>query len=160
MRVAVDLDRVKRWFGGGAGGGAAAPAAPDSAASPVAVPPSSRSVVTPLPAWHAERVALAEKLWGEGFVRPGGAEEVLHLVNPMGLSGADTLLLLGAGPFGAAHSVANARKCWVEGYERDPDLLALAQHRAEMAGLQKRAPTHPLSRWLYFERPCDHIISE
>ena len=144
----MKLGQVKRWFGEALSSPAPAAKPGDGRAvgdaRPVGMAAAPESLAA-LSIWHPSRLALVEKLWGEGFVHPGGAEELLHLVNPMGLSGADTLLLLGAGPFGAARSITAARQCWVEGYERDPDLLSLALHRAELSGLKKRAPTHLLA---------------
>lgn len=98
----------------------------------------------PPPLWPAARIEIAEQIWGEGFVLPGGAEEVLRQIKPMVLTEAETLLLLGAGPFGAAKAIHTDRKCWIEAFERDPDLLGRAQFRAELAGLRKRAPCAPL----------------
>ncbi len=146
MGEAVDLSQVKRWFGGAVSLSAQSHAgrAPGALARPAARGAEAMQPQAELALWNKARVEVVEQLWGEGFVHPGGIDELLHMINPMGLSGADTLLLLGAGPFGAARSITTARQCWVESYERDPDLQALASHRAELAGLKKRAPTHLL----------------
>src|SRR5581483_11934638 len=68
--------------------------------------------------------------WGEGFVVPGGAEEVLRLARPLGLSKDATLLLLGAGPGGAGQAISDALGCWVAGMEADAGLVAAAAARA------------------------------
>jgi len=141
----LDLARIKGWFDellAPTAGVQTSIGVPPELESPPSHPIPAQTV--PVQTWHAARLELAEQLWGEGFVMPGGAAEVLHLAGPIGLSGADTLLLLGAGPFGAARTIVTARQCWVEGYERDPDLAELARHRAEEAGLRKRAPTSDL----------------
>lgn len=94
---------------------------------------------TPAPSL-AGRVAAAEAIWGEGFLGPGGEEEVLRLVRPFGLTPAASLLLLGAGAFGPSRAVVAAFGAWVSGFEADPALAALAAERSLRAGLKRRAP--------------------
>jgi SAM-dependent methyltransferase len=90
--------------------------------------------VAPVPAWSAIRVGVAEDLWGEGFVTPGGAEDVLRLAAPLGLSQTSSVLLLGAGLGGAAQVLAEEFDAWVNGYEADPTLAALAATRLKRLG--------------------------
>ncbi|MCW3477445.1 methyltransferase domain-containing protein [Limobrevibacterium gyesilva] len=106
--------------------GGAAPSAPVAA------------VVSP---WDDQRLAVAEALWGEGFLAPGGAEEVLRLAVPLGLSAASSLLLLGAGAGGPARVLAAELGVWVSTCDADPVLVDLAARRIQRAGaaLAKRA---------------------
>ncbi|HET6196892.1 MAG TPA: phosphoethanolamine methyltransferase, partial [Acetobacteraceae bacterium] len=53
------------------------------------------------PVWPSARIGIAESLWGEGFLFPGGGAEVLRLAKPLGLTEASSLLLVGAGTGGA-----------------------------------------------------------
>ena len=159
----LDLGGLKRWFGD------LRFLEPDGAADkrpstprpiPVLAQQEAGAEGIPDATWHPARLALVERLWGDGFIAPGGAADVLQLVNPMGLTGADTLLLLGAGPFGAARAIAGGFHCWVEGYERDATLLAVAQSRAEQAGLKKRAPTQLLNSASKFRaKSASHAVS-
>src|SRR5690242_14528675 len=64
------------------------------------------------PVWPSARIAVAETLWGEGFLFPGGAEEILRLAKPLGLSPASSLLLLGAGSGGPPCCIANTLGVW------------------------------------------------
>ena len=89
--------------------------------------------------WPAERIALAAKLWGEGFILPGGEEETLRIARPMGLSPASSLLLLGCGPGGASRIIASRLGVWVSGFEADPDLVAAGVTLCAHSGLGKRA---------------------
>jgi len=89
--------------------------------------------------WPASRITAAESVWGEGFLAPGGAEEVARLARPMGLSGQTSLLLVGAGTGGPVCSLAAELGAWVTGCESDPDLEALAARRAAQSGLGRRA---------------------
>jgi hypothetical protein len=104
------------------------PLAPDEAAA-AASPPGT---------WTQTRLQVAESLWGEGFVSPVGAGEVMRLARPLGLSAASSLLLLGAGAGGPAWLLAEQFEAWVSGYEADPKLAALAGKRLEH-GTTKRA---------------------
>ena len=96
----------------------------------------SRSAVQPL--WTDARIAMAEGLWGEGFLLPGGESEVLRLVRPLGLPAAASLLLVGAQAAGPAIAIARQLGVWVSGFESDPILAALGTERAQKSGLGTR----------------------
>ena len=95
------------------------------------------------PVWPSARIGVAEALWGEGFLFPGGDAEVLRLVNPLGLSAASSLLLIGAGSGGPSRCIATEFGVWVTGYEANPRLLELANERTRRAGLGRRAQVEP-----------------
>lgn len=96
--------------------------------------------------WAPPRLRLVDALWGEGFLLPGGADEVLRLAVPLGLSAASSLLLLGVGSGGPTLRLAGDLGVWVRGYESDPALAAVAARRIQRAGvaLAKRAT---VERW-------------
>ena len=97
------LDGVRKWLGG-----------PDKdAAVRSCVPSPERNELLPSASpvpfsgkWPQARIAVAESLWGEGFLFPGGEEETLRLVKPLGLSAAAGLLLVGAGAGGPARATS------------------------------------------------------
>jgi cyclopropane fatty-acyl-phospholipid synthase-like methyltransferase len=91
------------------------------------------------PIWPSARIGVAEALWGEGFLFPGGAVETLRLANPMGLTAASSLLLVGAGTGGAPRCIATDLGVWVTGYEDNPHLVTMANERSLRAGLGRRA---------------------
>lgn len=103
--------------------------------------PPTHPDMAPAPdvAWPAARIAAAEAVWGEGFLAPGGHEEMLRLARPMGLSDAASLLLVGAGTGGAVRSLAGELGVWVTGFEADHDLAAVATRRSLKSGLGRRA---------------------
>ena len=107
-----------------------APSPPDPA-TPLAAP-------LPTPFWPQARIAVAEGLWGEGFLLPGGESEVLRFARPLGLSGAASLLLVGAQAGGPVTAIARQLGVWVNGFESDPTLAALGAERARLSGLGKR----------------------
>ena len=97
------------------------------------------------PIWPSARISVAEALWGEGFLFPGGGEEVLRLATPLGLSAALRLLLIGAGNGGASRRIVEAFGVSVIGYEANARLMGLANERRQQAGLGRRARVEPWS---------------
>jgi SAM-dependent methyltransferase len=134
------LDSVRNLFG--------RRAASVDAPAPHSIGALSQVPAAPLaedddPIWPSARIGVAEALWGEGFLFPGGAAETLRLVTPLGLSEASSLLLVGAGSGGAPRSIAADLGVWVTGYEANPRLVALANERSLRAGLGRRAQVEP-----------------
>lgn len=134
------------------------PAAPP--ALPVAVAPA---VATPAVRWTPARIAIADELWGDGFVFPGGDEEVLRLTVPLGLSEASTLLLLGAAAGGAARAVVAGLGAWISGHEADPALVSVAAWRLPRAGMlvARRATVVPWNPQapVFRRRGFDHALA-
>lgn len=95
--------------------------------------------------WTASRLAIAEELWGTGYLTPGGAAEVLRFAAPIGLSAASSLLLLGTGAGGPAQTLAADLGVWVTGFEADADLAEIGARRIQRSGaaLAKRATIAP-----------------
>ncbi|HLY90103.1 MAG TPA: hypothetical protein VKQ27_14065 [Acetobacteraceae bacterium] len=89
--------------------------------------------------WPTARIGVAEALWGEGFLFPGGREEALRLAKPLGLSAASSLMFIGAGPGGAPRCITTELGVWVTGYESNTRLVAVANERNARAGLGRRA---------------------
>jgi len=77
-------------------------------------------------AWTPGRLAVNDRLWGEGFTGPGGEPEVLRLVRPLGAKADNRLLLVGAGAGGAVKTIADATKTAITALEADPALRAAA----------------------------------
>ncbi len=136
--------------------------------APAAVP-----AIPPVPArtpfvhaavrWTEARIGIADSLWGDGLLLPGGEEEVLRLAVPLGLSEASSLLLLGAAGGGAARAVTGRLGPWVSGHEADPALAAVAALRLQRAGKEvaRRASVVP---WdprapVFRRRGFDHALA-
>ena len=109
------------------------PVAGPSLLSPTALPEDDD------PEWPTARISVAEALWGEGFLFPGGHDEALRLATPLGLSAASSLLFIGAGTGGAPRSITTELGVWVTGYECNARLVAVASERNARAGLGRRA---------------------
>jgi hypothetical protein len=138
------------WFGrSSAAPGAAGEG--DSAPTPATLttegpPPASKQPRSP---WSADRLAVTDRLWGDGFIMPGGEVEILRLIRPLGLSSAADLLLVGVGGGGAASSVVRNTGAWVAGVEAEPVLVKRAQvlmkagHFGKRANIELWDPEHP-----------------
>ncbi|MEI8394560.1 MAG: methyltransferase domain-containing protein [Rhodospirillaceae bacterium] len=92
------------------------------------------------PLWTATRIEVAEKIWGTGFVQPGGADLIDTLTKPLGLNPAMTVLELGCGLGGATRAMASLKGCYVTGLESSPYLVEQGMQRSTKAGLAKQAP--------------------
>jgi SAM-dependent methyltransferase len=120
---------------------------PTGTAPPMAVPAVAQSepLVEAPPAdpriltrWPAARLVLTNRLWGNGFIFPGGELETLRLTRPLGLSAAASLLIVGVGSGGPASAVARNLGAWVTGMEIDPALVSAAQALIKKAQLVKK----------------------
>src|SRR6185437_11598782 len=129
------LESVRSWLGGGSPAPGTGPPFPGEVddAREMDLPAKPEG---PRP---AARIEVCEQIWGEGFLLPGGGEEVMRLAKPLGLTSAASLLLVGAGSGGAPRVIASQLGVWVSGFESDPDLAALAMERCTRARLGRRA---------------------
>ncbi|MBM3549617.1 MAG: methyltransferase domain-containing protein [Alphaproteobacteria bacterium] len=109
----------------------------DIAAAMAAEP--DRAPPKPATPWPAERIALVERLWGEGFHTPGGAEHLLELAKPMAINQTMTMLDLGCGLGGASRTIAESFGTWCTGVEWCAPLAMAGVERSTKAGLVKKA---------------------
>ena len=88
--------------------------------------------------YDAGMLKLLQIIWGEGFLSPGGAEELERLFEGCDISGGE-VLDIGCG-LGAVDEllVTRYRARSVVGIDIDPSLLALMRQRIERAGLAER----------------------
>lgn len=92
------------------------------------------------PEWQTARIRLAEALWGEGFITPGGPDYVLSMVKFFGLDPSMSVLDLGAGLGGATRVMSEKFGVWARGLEEDPQLAEAGMALSTKAGMAKRAP--------------------
>ncbi len=96
----------------------------------------------PIPAgtrWHADRIALIEKIWGVGQVLPGGEAFLDQMMAPLGLNGSMNVLDLAAGLGGPARSVAETFGAYVAGMEPDAELAKRGMEMSVQLGRSKHA---------------------
>ncbi len=88
--------------------------------------------------YDAAHIAFLEKLWGEGYLSPGGADEVARVLEGLELAG-KTVVDIGCGAggitVGLARDFGAAR---VIGLDVEAPVCAAARARAEAAGLSDR----------------------
>ncbi|MEL6482337.1 MAG: methyltransferase domain-containing protein [Pseudomonadota bacterium] len=83
-------------------------------------------------------VAFLEKLWGEGYLSPGGAEEVARVLQGLDLKGA-TIVDIGSGAGGITASLArDYEAARVIGLDVEDTVCATARAAAEAAGVADR----------------------
>jgi len=111
-------------------------AATDAADAAIKSAPDLQAGLT----WPGKRLNVVEKLWGEGYLNPGGAEYVKLLLPLLGLDEKKSLLLVGAGLGGIGETMVEETGVWVSGYEADKELAKLGQESMKRANLQRKAP--------------------
>lgn len=80
----------------------------------------------PDPVWPRAKVEIAQRVFGRGFLVPGGAEQVINVVKSLGLDPVQSVLDLSMGIGGPGAAVAAKYGVWITGYERNPALFDIA----------------------------------
>ena len=96
--------------------------------------------------WQPERIAMAQAIWGQGFLTPGGPEYVEYMVKPLGLTNESVVLDIGAALGGPARLMAKEFNAWITGLESDAGLAEQAMAMSTQAGLAKKAPIEHFDR--------------
>ncbi|MDR3515913.1 MAG: methyltransferase domain-containing protein [Azospirillaceae bacterium] len=92
------------------------------------------------PLWSANRIQVAEKIWGEGFVTPGSQDYIPNLLKPLGLNPAMSVLDLSAGLGGVVRIMATRYGVWTTGFEASQFLAEQGMARSVKHGQAKQAP--------------------
>ena len=87
-----------------------------------------------------DRLALAQKIWGPGFLVPGGVDYVMTMVKPFGVNPAMSLLDLTAGLGGPSRHVSQFFDVYITAMERAPEIAKRGQTMSVDAGLGKKVP--------------------
>ncbi len=80
--------------------------------------------------WADWRIELMERLWGKGFLLPGGIDFVSELTKPLNLGSKASVLVLNAGMGGPSNCIAEEFGAFIDGIEPDPELAAASTERA------------------------------
>ena len=80
----------------------------------------------PDPVWPRAKVEVSQRLFGRGFIGPGGPEHVIELVKSVGLDPVQSVLDISMGLGGPDAAIADKYGVWVTGYERNPALFDIA----------------------------------
>ena len=112
--------------------------------------------------WSPLRIEVAEKIWGQGYISPGVAEDILEMVKPLGINPKQSLADLGAGLGGAARTISEKFELWVIALEADRNLVAAGMKQSTDAGMAKKAPVEicDLEKLDFNGKKYDVIISK
>lgn len=94
----------------------------------------------PKEVWTPARIKVAERIWGAGYVSPGGTDHVMQLVKPFGLNPKMSVADLSAGAGGAGRAICETFGMWVTAMEPNDVLAAHGMEESTMAGLAKKVP--------------------
>lgn len=157
MKKAVDLPlrwKLKAWWEGydpaevAARINAGRAKEPESVPSPPPRPEPPKTPPSPInpgdaelpfDPWDANRIEIAQYIWGEGYCGPGGPEHIISMSKLLALSPEMSLLEIGSHLGGPARTLADKFGTWVTGFEESPRLVELANQKSTMAGLAKKA---------------------
>lgn len=88
--------------------------------------------------YHANLIAMLESLWGDGWLSPGGPDEVARLLRDFPLAGR-SVLDIGCGAGGVDLLLAGTHgAAYVTGIDVEDTVLAHARRKVEQAGLSDR----------------------
>ena len=94
--------------------------------------------------WPDTRQKVAQLVWGDGFVGPGGADWSIEMVRAIGLDSSSNMLEIGAGVGGGTRAIAARLGAYVAGWDLEPELAAEATIQAEVHSLELKAAVKPL----------------
>lgn len=84
-----------------------------------------------------------QRLWGPGFLTPGGKDHVITLVRELQLSAEVSLLELEPGLGGSTRAIAREYGAYVTAFESSPSLAAQAMDLSNKSGFVKKAEIQP-----------------
>jgi len=87
-----------------------------------------------------DRLALSQKIWGPGFLVPGGIDYVMTMVKLFGVNPAMSLLDLTAGLGGPSRHVSQFFDVYITAMERAPEIAKRAHKMSVDAGMGKKVP--------------------
>ncbi|HVJ51933.1 MAG TPA: methyltransferase domain-containing protein [Aliidongia sp.] len=87
-----------------------------------------------------DRLVLAQRLWGPGFLTPGGTDQIMHLIKLFNVNPAMSLLDLSAGLGGPSRHVSQTFDVYITGLERQPDVAKRGNKASVDAGLARKVP--------------------
>lgn len=92
----------------------------------------------PVDPWDAEKINIAQYIWGDGFCGPGGPEYIVSLSKLLALSPEMSMIQIGAGIGGPARVLADKFGVWINGYEDSEGLVEAGNELSIRAGLDKK----------------------
>ncbi len=110
--------------------------------------------------WHALPGEISEKMWGTGYVTPGGKAVADLLIKPLGLTKDMNVLDLSAGLGGPMRDTAEEYGAYFTGLEPDPEVAARGMEMSRRAGKSRHAPVeHYTPQTFTVSRAYDCILA-
>ncbi|MDO9712138.1 hypothetical protein [Paracraurococcus lichenis] len=152
-RLFAAWDLLARWRSLGRRFRVAMPAGEMPRGTAEAAPVPAAGPAAPTLSAAEARALWIDRLWGPGFLTPGGEAEVLRLAFLLPLSPATTVLLVGRDGGGAAAALAGQRGAWVAAHQHDPwlteRLAPLVRPFGRRVAVQPWDPAAPAFRARY-----------
>jgi SAM-dependent methyltransferase len=101
---------------------------------------SSDQVVEVVETGPLDRLVLAQRIWGTGFLVPGGPDHIMSLVKPFGVNPAMSLLDLTAGLGGPSRQISSTFDVYITGLERSAVVAQRGHNMSVDAGLGRKVP--------------------
>jgi SAM-dependent methyltransferase len=112
--------------------------APASLPEPVLGPVAPvEAPVEEIPPLEQPYIKIAQAIWGESLVGPGGPAAILTLVKPFALDPSKTVMDFGAGLGGGTRAVSEEFGVWVNGFEPDEIMANGGQELSIKKGIKK-----------------------
>lgn len=80
----------------------------------------------PDPVWPRAKMEVSQRVFGRGFIMPGGPDHAVEAVKSLGLDPVQSVLDLSMGLGGPGAAMAEKYGVWITGYERNRALLDLS----------------------------------
>jgi SAM-dependent methyltransferase len=125
--------RLKAWWEGYDPADLMEPAA-EPVLGPVAPVEAPAEEIPPL---EQPYIKIAQYIWGESLVGPGGPKAILTLVKPFAFDPSMTVMEFGAGLGGGTRAVSEEFGVWVTGFEPDAIMAAGGQEISTKKGIKK-----------------------
>jgi SAM-dependent methyltransferase len=128
--------RLKAWWEGYDAAELAAEPAPEPEPAPD-VPIAAEAPAEKIPPLEQPYIKIAQAIWGESLVGPGGAAAILTLVKPFALDPSMTVMDFGCGLGGGTRAVSVEFNVWVNGFEPDPIMAEGGHEISVKKGIKK-----------------------
>ena len=83
-------------------------------------------------------MAVAQGVWGPGYIQPGNAEHYVEMAKTLALTQKKSMAVIGAGLGGPARDISRATDVWITAYEARLKAAEEGQRQSKMAGVGKR----------------------
>ncbi|HYM32589.1 MAG TPA: class I SAM-dependent methyltransferase [Candidatus Cybelea sp.] len=103
--------------------------------------------------WPVPRLEVVQALFGEGMLSPAQPEQLVKIINPLGLNEKMTVIEVGAGLGGLARVVAAETGAYVTAFESDPLLAKLGMELSTKHGVARKAVIKQAAATAFDARP-------